>query len=324
MRITADPGRFVICALAAAAAACGATVSGATGDGSPGASGDGDGGIPDRVREGPFRVLFDNTKGEQAGNADWVVFGGGRLPNPLHPRSETDWKGGLSAWGFALHETGRYELQELPPRSSITFGDASNQQDLSAFDVFVVPEPNSRFAPGEARAMEAFVRAGGGLFAIADHAGADRNNDGVDPVEAWNGFFDELGNAAGVRFDSNNVTDSPDSNVVDDPSAPVLHGPFGHVKATTYYNGATMSVDSQANPAARGLIWRTGAERGDRSVTFAISRLGTGRIAAIGDSSPADDGTGKRGLQNGWDDAKGTNSALFLNATAWLAGDVAR
>ncbi|MFD0525121.1 hypothetical protein [Paractinoplanes durhamensis] len=42
----------------------------------------------------------------------------------------------------------------------------------------------------------------------------------------------------------------------------------------------------------------------------------------MGDSSPIDDGTGQSGntLYDGWNDTAGTNAALALNATEWLAG----
>lgn len=281
-----------------------------------------DAGAPD---SGPakthFRVLFDNTKHEQAGNADWVAFDSGRFATPAHPLRETDWNGGLSAWGFALYQTGRYDIEELPPGGRITFGDSTNPQDLTAYDAFIVPEPNNKFSAAEASAIEAYVRAGGGLFAVADHTGADRDGDGIDAVEAWDALFDAAGGAFGVRFDTSNITDSPDSNVLVDASDPVLHGQFGEVRGTTYYAGSTMTIDPVLNPSVKALIWKTGAPQGTTKVTFATSRLGTGRIAAIGDSSPADDGTGKKGLQDGWDDSKGTNKALFLNATAWLVGD---
>jgi hypothetical protein len=284
-------------------------------------AGEPDGGPPAKTH---FKVLFDNTKHEQAGNADWVVFDSGRYAALVHPSTETDWKGGLSSWGYALHQTGRYDIEELPPGSRITFGDSSNQQDLAGYDAFIVPEPNNKFSAAEATAIEAYVRAGGGLFAIADHTGADRDGDGIDAVEAWDGLFDAVQGAFGVRFDTSNITDSPDSNVLVDASDPVLHGAFGEVGGTTYYAGATMTVDPTKNPTVKALIWKSGAPQGTTKITFATSLLGDGRIAFIGDSSPADDGTGEKGLLDGWDDPKGTNKALFLNATAWLAGDSSR
>lgn len=269
----------------------------------------------------PLRVLFDNTKDEQAGNADWVVDSSGRYPSPEHPAAEDAWNGGFSSWGYELHQTGRYVVEQLPVGGEITFGDAGNDQDLSRYAVFIVPEPNSRFTAAEAEAVVAFVRAGGGLFVIGNHEGADRNNDGVDPPTVWNDFFTATGDPFGVRFAVDDITDSPDDNVHDDPAAPVLHGPFGHVAATTYYDGSTMIIDPTANPTVQALIWRRGAPHGLTAVTFAVATLDAGRVAAIGDSAPADDGTGAGNLLDGWNDSRGDNRELFLNATAWLARD---
>ena len=55
---------------------------------------------------------------------------------------------------------------------------------------------------------------------------------------------------------------------------------------------------------------------------MASSTYGSGRVVYWGDSSPIDDGTGQSGntLYNGWNDPAGTDAALALNATAWLAG----
>lgn len=45
------------------------------------------------------RVLFDNTKAETAGNADWIISTG--QPDPLTqnptPQSEADWTGAISS-----------------------------------------------------------------------------------------------------------------------------------------------------------------------------------------------------------------------------------
>ena len=269
----------------------------------------------------PIRVLFDNTKAEQAGNADWVVDTGGRYPLPEHPTREDAWTGGVSSWGYELHRTTRYLVEQLPPTARITFGDVANDQDLSRYAVYVIPEPNSRFSAAESAAIVAFVRAGGGLFIVGNHRGADRNNDGIDPPTVWNELFTATGNPFGIRFAVDDITDSPDDNVLGDAAAPVLHGPFGHVAATTYYDGSTMIVDPAANATVQALIWRRGAARGTTGVTLAVARLGAGRVVAIGDSSPADDGTGAGSLQDGWNDPRGDNRELFLNGTAWLARD---
>ena len=57
-------------------------------------------------------------------------------------------------------------------------------------------------------------------------------------------------------------------------------------------------------------------------MTFATASYGAGRIAAVGDSSPADDDTGdpSDSLYPGWDKAAGGvgNREIFLNASHWL------
>jgi len=273
---------------------------------------------------GPFRVLFDNSTGEQAGNADWVIDDSGRYPAPADPSNETSWRGGISSWGFALHQSGRYQLETLPDTGRITFGDNGNAQDLSNYDVFVVCEPNNSFTAVEVTALLAYVQAGGGLFMVADHGGADRDNDGIDAVKAWNAIADNNQNPFGIRFNSNSWTQAC-SNLVDDPRSRVLHGPFGEVTSVTYYAGSSMTISPVANPTVRGLIFTNDqyGRQGDGYVVVAISSYGSGRVVAIGDSSPADDGTGRSGadLQDGWNDAAGTNAELFLNATAWLVHD---
>ncbi|MBI5547750.1 MAG: hypothetical protein HY901_28035 [Deltaproteobacteria bacterium] len=273
-----------------------------------------------RSDAGSIRVLFDNTKAEQAGNADWVVDDSGPLPSPANPNYESDWVGGFSAWGVALARGG-YQIETLSLPNRITMDDPSNPQDLSNYQVFVVPEPNVAFTPEEHMALVDFVIAGGGLFMIADHTGADRNNDGVDAVEVWNDLAQAQGNPFGITFASDNFTQTPD-NLAHDSTTPILHGPFGEVSAVTIYAGCSLTLSPQANPSVRGVIWKNGVAQGASGVAFAIAELGLGRVAAIGDSSPADDGTGSAGdrLFNGWDDSQGTNAALFLNATAWLAG----
>ncbi|MEA5365897.1 hypothetical protein VA596_40670 [Amycolatopsis sp., V23-08] len=98
------------------------------------------------------RILFDNTKAETAGNADWIV--GTSQPDPTGqnsaPQKETDWTGALSAWGVALQKTGQYSLKTLPSGNTITYG-TSNALDLKNFDEFVLPEPNVVLSAAERR-----------------------------------------------------------------------------------------------------------------------------------------------------------------------------
>src|SRR5690242_6319299 len=78
------------------------------------------------------RVLFDDTKTETAGNADWII--STSMPDPLaqnaNPTTEQSWTGALSAWGVALQRTGQYSLKTLPPGNTITYG-GSGALDLA-------------------------------------------------------------------------------------------------------------------------------------------------------------------------------------------------
>ena len=138
-----------------------------------------------RAATTPLKVLFDDTKAETAGNADWII--STSMPDPTAqnpaPTRESDWTGALSAWGVALQRTGNYQLATLPPSGSITYGNSGNAQDLSHYNAFVLPEPNVLFTAAEKTAIMTFVHNGGGLFMISDHNNSDRNNDGADSVE---------------------------------------------------------------------------------------------------------------------------------------------
>ncbi|HEX5689409.1 MAG TPA: hypothetical protein VFX76_05375, partial [Roseiflexaceae bacterium] len=264
---------------------------------------------------------------ETAGNADWVI--STSQPDPLRentrPRDEADWTGALSAWGVALQQTGRYRLMTLPRNGRISFGDQGNALDLGQFDVFVVPEPNARFADDEKRAIMQFVKQGGGLFMIADHDGSDRNNDGIDSPAIWNDLMRDnpvaSGDPFGFSFDIAAISrDNPRS--IQSANDPILDGPFGRVSGSILRDGTTATLHPQNNPSVRGLLYLRQSDRDTGDVFFLTSTFGNGRVAAWGDSSPIDDGSGAPGerLFDGWNDPAGTNAALALNATEWLAG----
>jgi hypothetical protein len=273
------------------------------------------------------RVLFDNTKAETAGNADWII--GASQPDPLgqnaNPSSETSWTGALSAWGVALQRTGQYSLKTLPAGNTITYG-GTGALDLSKFDEFVLPEPNVRLSAAEKTAIMRFIQAGGGFFLIVDHTGSDRNNDGYDSVEVANDLLTSNGvdntDPFGFSIDSNDIS-SENPVAISSSTDPVINGSFGHVTGSIIRDGSTQTLHKADNAAVKGLVWRTGSSQsGSTGAFFTTSTFGSGRVAVWGDSSPIDDGTGQSGntLFDGWNDPAGTNKALALNATAWLAG----
>lgn len=276
----------------------------------------------------PHRVLFDNSKAETAGNADWII--STSQPDPLgqnsSPTKESDWTGAISSWGVALQKTGAYSLKTLPSGGTITYGDTTNALDLSNFDTFVLPEPNIRLSSAEKTAVMNFVKNGGGLFLISDHTASDRNNDGWDSPAIINDLMTSNGvdntDPFGFSVDLLNITtDNP--RAISDSTNPVLNGSFGQVTGSILRNGTTFTLKPADNPAAKGLLWRTGySSSGTTGAFFATSTFGSGKVAIWGDSSPVDDGTGQSGntLYDGWNDTAGTDAALALNATEWLSG----
>jgi hypothetical protein len=278
----------------------------------------------------PYRVLFDDTKAETAGNADWIV--STSMPDPTaqdaSPSAETDWTGALSSWGVTLQRTGDYVLDTLPPTGAITYGSAGNSLDLSRFDAFVLPEPNVLFTAAEKTAIMQFVRDGGGLFMISDHNGSDRNNDGADSVAVLNDLMTnnsvDRTDPFGFSIDVSDVsTDNPDVIGAQAAGDPVIDGPFGPVTGTIIRSGTTATLKPADNPAVRGEVFRSGySASGSTGAAVVSSGFGSGRVVYWGDSSPIDDGTGQSGndLYDGWNDPAGTDAALALNATQWLAG----
>jgi hypothetical protein len=247
------------------------------------------------------KFLFDNTKAEMAGSADWVLDQDGsvpaRFPTPAQSgitatTAETYWQGAISAWGIALVKKG-HSVESLPSSGSITYGNASNPQDLSNYNVFVVDEPNTVFTAAQKTAILQFVQNGGGLIMVSDHTGSDRNNDGWDSPAIWNDFFTNntiQSNPFGmsVTLDNFSGVSSNKSTV----SHPILNGLAGTVTQLEYNAGASLTINTTANPNVKAHIWRSGSTQNNSNILCASSTFGTGRVFLLGDSSPVDDGTG--------------------------------
>jgi hypothetical protein len=275
------------------------------------------------------KFLFDATKAETAGNADWVIDQDAsvqRIPTPLQSTitattAETYWTGAISSWGIALAKAG-HTVETLPSGTAISYGNTANPQDLANYNVFVVDEPNIRFTAAEKTAILNFVSNGGGLFMISDHTISDRNNDGWDSPAIWNDLMTNNGtvnNPFGFSIDLTNITQLTGNVLTGNTANPVLHGSQGNVAQLDFHNGATATLNTAANASVQGLIWKTGVGQSNTNLMAASSTYGTGRVFVVTDSSPMDDGTGATGnnLFNGW--TTFSHVPLFMNASLWLA-----
>ena len=215
-----------------------------------------------------------------------------------------------------------HTVESLPSSGSITYGNSSNAQDLSNYDVFVVDEPNIVFTAAEKTAIIQFVNNGGGLMMIADHTISDRNNDGWDSPDIWNDLMTNnsiQSNPFGFSIDLTNVTEVSGNILSTWTTNTILNGSEGTVTQLEFNNGATITTNTTANANVKGLIWQTGFTQNSTHAMCATSTYGTGRVFVVTDSSPMDDGTGNPAdnLFPGW--TSFSHSKLFMNASLWLA-----
>ena len=282
-------------------------------------------------------ILFDAKHAQTAGNADWTLDEDScgvaqRYPTPdqagiTSSTPETYWSGAFSAMGVDLVKKG-FHVESLPTTARISYGDTTNAQDLKNYNVFVIPEPNVAFTSAEITAIRSFVQNGGGLFMIADHAGADRNNDGIDAA----GVFNQLMGSPsifGIVYNDNSADKTygwfdnhPDDNYTSDTTSPVIWaGAFGAPssgRGLGLFGSSSMTISG----AAKGHVWKTGLSNTSTiGVTFATSTYGTGRVAAVGDSSTGEDATNSCGHTTylGYNDPSYDNGLIYANAVAWLA-----
>lgn len=239
--------------------------------------------LPTGAFAGP-RALFDNTHAQTAGNADWTVTGGFSDMGDL-----------LKSLGFTVvsHDKG--------PITS---------NDLAGVNLLVLSEPNSVYASSEQQAIVNWVKAGGGLFAIADHIGSDRNHDGIDSVGVLNQFLPQLG----AKIDVRNLSEAPVSGKYD-AASPICEG----VQRVGTWSGTSVSL---VNPQNGSVPIQFGPKVGGGG-WLALCTAGSGRVVAVGDSSPFDDGTGAPGnhLHDGWN-AKGYQHAqLTKNIVRYLVNE---
>ncbi|PWK11273.1 DUF4350 domain-containing protein [Tumebacillus permanentifrigoris] len=247
---------------------------------------------PDAASASPVgkKVLFDQGHGETAGNADWTI------------------TGGFSNFATALKGKG-YTVTSTTSVVTSTV--------LSGVSVYVIPEPNINFTASEKSAINTFVANGGAVYFIADHIVSDRNNDGWDSVQIFDGSQTVanpstgswVGATYGFYFNRNNVSQEP----ITDVRANTLTSGVTSVGA---WNGSTIHKTGSNTSIVSDIFLTSQAD------PFHIhGNYGSGRFAALGDSSLYDDGTGAAGdsLYDGWSDY--SDAALAVNTVLWLSGD---
>lgn len=287
------------------------------------------------------KILFDCTKAETAGNADWIIdadlnnlywgpylqYSGSesnaqRIPTPAQTgintnTVETYWTGGLSNWAVDCAKQG-FIVESLPANGQITFGSSTNVSDLSHYSVFIVCEPNLPFSPAEKTAIWNYVQSGGSLFMISDHDQSDRNGDGMDSPAIWNDLLS--GTNVGITFNIDDFS-GYSTLVVNSGVDSISNGRYGSATQVEWADGTDMTINTTVNPNVRPVFYRYQYNNDPSHVLFAYATYGSGKIAAIGDSSPCDDGTGDVNdfLYNGYTlDANGNHQKLLMNATIWL------
>lgn len=301
------------------------------------------------------KILFDATKAETAGSADWIIdadlfnlnwnpnaytgvnnyhSNAQRFPTPAQSgvtasTAETFWKGGISNWAIDCAKKG-YTVETLPYTGQITYGNTSNPQDLSNYKVYIVCEPNILFSAAEKTAIMQFVQNGGGLFMVADHTVSDRNGDGDDSPDIWNDLMSNntiQTNPFGISFNLQNFSGISTAMATLPTSDSIKYGTAGTVTQVQWASGTSMTINPAVNATVKAVVYKSGTTpSGNNNVLFAYARYGNGKVAAIGDSSPCDDGTGNTHpnitLYNGYTaDASGNHQKLLMNATIWLASN---
>jgi hypothetical protein len=282
-------------------------------------------------------ILFDAAHAQTAGNADWTLDEDScgtaqRFPTPdqagiTSSTAETYWNGAHSAMGVDLVKKG-FHVESLPVGARISYGDGTNAQDLSHYNIFVMPEPNIALTSTEITAIRSFVQNGGGLFMIADHAGADRNNDGIDAAGVFNALMGSP-SIFGITYNDNSADrtfgwfdDHPDGNFTTDTTSPIIWtGTYG-VPSSSRGLGLFGSTSMTLSGAAKGHVWKTTSTHDTSTgVTFATSTYGTGRVAAIGDSSVTEDATNgcSHTTYLGYNDPSYDNGLMVANGISWLA-----
>lgn len=288
-------------------------------------------------------VLFDRSHGQTAGAADWVS------------------DGAFSDYADSIQKQG-YDVKAIDGHSNIT------EASLKSSKIFVIPEANIPFKESEQAAIVNYVKHGGNVVFISDHYNADRNLNRIDSSEAMNGYrrgayedmskgmnaeeksstamqgvksSDWLSTNFGVRFRYNALGDLNTSNIV---SSKESFGITEGVKSVSMHAGSTLAI---TNPEkAKGIVytpeqlpakskWSHAVDQGiyngggkAEGPYVAISKVGKGKAAFIGDSSLVEDSSPKYVREDNGEKKKTydgfkeqDNGKLLNNITVWMSKD---
>lgn len=233
-------------------------------------------------------VLYDDTHAQTAGNADWVA------------------EGAYSEMVDMLKSNG-YNVKSL---SNVDSAGIITAELLKDFDSVILAEPNNPYSETEVSALIDFVKNGGGAFIIGDHGNADRNGNGWDAVKVFNTICPSFG----FKFKGDFIYEAPISGPTN-KDHPVMFG----IRAVGAWAGSTFEIIKATDAAAVGLI----DSRSGKAPYIVASEFGKGRVVAIGDSSPFDDGTGSGGknkLHDSYDSFMYSHPQLAYNAVIWING----
>ncbi|MEW6712284.1 MAG: hypothetical protein AB1403_20860 [Candidatus Riflebacteria bacterium] len=173
--------------------------------------------------------------------------------------------------------------------------------------IVVLPEPNSVYSAAEQDALVNFVDNGGCLYAVSDHDKSDRNGDGIDSVGVLNQFLPRLG----LKIDKRYFTEAPVSGEYFDTEFTV------GVKSVGTWGGSTISCLASS---ARGHITVSSKNGGNAYIASNVTGSRGGKVIAMGDSSPYDDGSGdpRDKLHDGYNNPRHDHERLAHNTIKWL------
>ena len=240
------------------------------------------------------KAIYDDTHGQTAENADWVTDG-----------AYSEMADMLKAEGF--------EIDDLSAKSKNGLFTADL---LKQYEAIILAEPNNPYSEEETKLFVDFVKNGGGLFIIGDHDHSDRNRNGWDSVRIFNTFTPNFG----FKIQKDVILyEAPLAGKVN-KQHPAMYG----FRAVGVWAGGTYDVFEAPDAKAEGLVYSSIT----KSPYIVVSEFGKGRVFAIADSSPFDDGTGSertqgakgKKLHDSYDSFCYSHPQIAYNAMCWVTG----